>query len=74
MVLQQVQWLTAAVLVVAALALFAGPRSATAQSCYAPTALNFTSSQGALWLNGKAFKLKGTSWYSSSLHQLTFFF
>ncbi|GAI24992.1 unnamed protein product, partial [marine sediment metagenome] len=34
-----------------------------AQSCYAPTALNFTSEQGALWVNGNSFKLKGASWF-----------
>lgn len=34
-----------------------------AQSCYAPSALNFTSEKGALWVNGNSFKLKGASWF-----------
>ncbi|ELR12201.1 glycoside hydrolase family protein [Acanthamoeba castellanii str. Neff] len=32
-------------------------------SCYAPTALNFTSEAGKLWVNGQRFKLKGVSWF-----------
>ncbi|ELR13416.1 cellulase (glycosyl hydrolase family 5) subfamily protein [Acanthamoeba castellanii str. Neff] len=32
-------------------------------TCYAPTALNFTSEAGKLWVNGQRFHLKGTSWF-----------
>jgi endoglucanase len=31
--------------------------------CYAPTALNFTSERGGLYVNGERFRLKGTSWF-----------
>jgi hypothetical protein len=50
------------VLVVVA-ALMSQTSTAQSATCYAPSALNFTSAQGALWLNGQPFKLKGTSWY-----------
>jgi hypothetical protein len=56
------------VLVVVA-ALMSQTSTAQSATCYAPSALNFTSAQGALWLNGQPFKLKGTSWYP-----LPFFF
>jgi len=36
---------------------------AKAQSCYAPSALSFTSESGALWVNGAQFQLKGASWF-----------
>ena len=32
-------------------------------TCYSPTALNFTSEAGKLWVNGQRFHLKGTSWF-----------
>ncbi|ELR21743.1 cellulase (glycosyl hydrolase family 5) subfamily protein [Acanthamoeba castellanii str. Neff] len=50
------------VLVVVA-ALMSQTSTAQSATCYAPSALNFTSAQGALWLNGQPFKLKGTSWF-----------
>jgi len=34
-----------------------------AQHCFSPSALNFTSTSGALFVNGLPFKLKGTSWF-----------
>ncbi len=49
---------------VAVAALLSQTSTAQSATCYAPSALNFTSAQGALWLNGQPFKLKGTSWYS----------
>ena len=58
-------------LVVLGFVLWLGPTAFTAaggglvaaDSCYAPTALNFTSQQGSLWLNGQSIKLKGVSWF-----------
>ena len=49
---------------VAVAALLSQTSTAQSPTCYAPSALNFTSAQGALWLNGQPFKLKGTSWYA----------
>jgi hypothetical protein len=49
---------------VAVAALLSQTSTAQSATCYAPSALNFTSAQGALWLNGQPFKLKGTSWYA----------
>ena len=39
------------------------PTASAQGSCYAPTALNFTSEAGKLWVNGNRFKLKGLSWF-----------
>jgi aryl-phospho-beta-D-glucosidase BglC (GH1 family) len=63
--------LTSPVVLVLGLVLWLGPTTfistggglAAADSCYAPTALNFTSQQGSLWLNGQSIKLKGVSWF-----------
>jgi aryl-phospho-beta-D-glucosidase BglC (GH1 family) len=34
-----------------------------ADTCYTSSALNFTSQQGGLYVNGNRLKLKGTSWF-----------
>jgi hypothetical protein len=51
------------VVAIAAYCLFCSLPGAQADSCFATTALNFTSQQGGLYVNGNRLKLKGTSWF-----------
>jgi endoglucanase len=54
----------AVLIVVVVLGVWLGSSSlVAADTCYAPSALNFTSERGSLWLNGQAIKLKGASWF-----------
>jgi hypothetical protein len=51
------------VVAIVALGVLCSLQAARADTCYSSTALNFTSEQGGLYVNGNRLRLKGTSWF-----------